>query len=363
MSRGRVNAEGNIVWDGATPSPATSQSPPSSLAGCVWIIVIILLVSMFRAGCTNNTVPPVTPNPPQKIQPGAATPLPPPVPSKLETPTVSTISATGSNAIRVTWNPVSNASGYWFECATNMAFVPIVTSGMVDVPSTEISGLNANTAYYVRVMAVGTGRFSNSDYSTVKSVTTTKPTPDSPVITASAIDSNGIRVTWNPVGNASNYVIEYATNSAFTTNFGTIASTTTRRDITGLNPNTTYYVRVMALGTAGKSDYSTVESATTLKLQLGTPRIINFLWERDMRALGIVWTRVNNVDRYHIEYTTDPNFRVGIRTITAGPTLTSWGITGLNANTVYYIRIKAVGTGYIDSDYSIPIWYLTPRLR
>jgi len=154
-------------------------------------------------------------------------------------------------------------------------------------------------------------------------------------------------------------VIEYATNSAFTRDVGRVASTTAWKDITGLNPNTTYYVRVMARGVAGESKYSTARSVTTARITLDTPVITHWAWDRE--AIGIVWTPVNNADNYRIEYTTDENFLVGVRTITVGPSPTSRSITGLRSFTIYHVRIRATGAGFTDSDYSIPVFIRTPR--
>jgi len=95
-----------------------------------------------------------------------------------------------------------------------------------------------------------------------------------PVIQVSAIGSNAIRVRWNPVSNARSYVINYTTDSALMVveyptgalQRRTIRSPATSIDITGLSPNTTYYVRVMAIGDWNpyhNSDHSTVQSVTT----------------------------------------------------------------------------------------------------
>ena len=184
---------------------------------------------------------------------------------------------------------------------------------------------------------------------------------DTPTVTVSATGSNEIRVTWNPISNAGSYDIQYATNASFTRNVDTVRSTSTSHDITRLDANTTYYVRVMAtsIGRYSNSDYSIVKSTTTVKRKLEAPSIVDGRWKRN--EIGVVWTRVNNADRYTIEYTTDRSFNTGIRTVSAGPLSTSTSITGLNANTTYHVRIKAIGAGFTDSDYSATAWFQTSR--
>ena len=88
-----------------------------------------------------------------------------------------------------------------------------------------------------------------------------------------------------------------------------------------------------------------------------TPAIVD--GRAGIQTITVDWTNVNNADRYSIEYTTDPNFNVGVRTITAETSPIR--ISGLNTVTIYYVRVKAMGVGYIDSDYSAPVWFETSR--
>ena len=284
--------------------------------------------------------------------------LPTPVQSKLRTPTVNTMSATDSGGISVAWDRISNASNYELQWATSSAFMTDTTSSVsTDATFGDLHSLNPNTTYYVRVMAIGSGRYSNSDYSTVRSATTTTLKLDTPTVTV-VPGNNGIRVTWNLISNASHYEIQYATNSAFTNDVRTVESTTVLRDITGLNANTTYHVRVRAQGTAGESDYSTVRSATTLRLKLRTPTILTPpKWGRS--TIDLRWTPIPNATSYTVEYSTNPSFNSGVRSVTSRTA--SREITGLLANTRYHVRVKAQGTGYTDSDFTDSIWIHTDR--
>ncbi|MGL6196704.1 MAG: DVUA0089 family protein, partial [Thermoguttaceae bacterium] len=96
--------------------------------------------------------------------------------SKLGMPTLGAVTGISSSAISVAWSAVSNASGYTVQYATNSTFTAGVgtvniTSGVTT--STNISGLSANTTYYVRILAKGNGTtHSDSDYSAAKSTKT-----------------------------------------------------------------------------------------------------------------------------------------------------------------------------------------------
>jgi len=103
------------------------------------------------------------------------------------------------------------------------------------------------------------------------------PTPD--IREISAIGSTDIRVVLRAVRNSEEYVIQWATDSAFTTASSETVRFNSRRDpirltIPRLSPNTTYFVRVMATSTDNfsNSHYSTVRSVTTAPArQTATP--------------------------------------------------------------------------------------------
>ena len=281
---------------------------------------------------------------------------------KLTTPVLGNVTATDSNTISVAWNAVPNANGYVIQYATNSAFTASVGTVVVDSQSTtsaNLTGLNANTTYYVRVMATGAGNYSDSDYSTVKSATTHKIKLAEPMLNiVTATSNNTINVTWNAMTNANGYMIQYATNSAFSSGVGTVAidsQSTTSANLTGLNANTTYYVRIMATGTGAysDSDYSAAKSATTYKIKLATPTLGN-VTATDSSTISVAWNTVTNANGYVIQYATNTAFTAGVASMTvSSQSTTSVNLTGLNANTTYYVRIVATGTGdYSESDYS-----------
>jgi len=186
---------------------------------------------------------------------------PPPARSKLETPTIHILIPTGDDKIKVFFGAsISNASNYKIEYTTDQTFrtgVRVIDSA---TSPAEITGLNVNNTYLVRVKATGTG-YSDSDYSQWESAKTVTIRPSSPTLrTVEPTGGTGIRATWDQVNNASEYRVQCATNSAFTTGLRTVNSANTWADLTGLSPNTTYYVHVMALGAGGDSEYSAVRS-------------------------------------------------------------------------------------------------------
>ncbi|MDR1932852.1 MAG: fibronectin type III domain-containing protein [Spirochaetales bacterium] len=104
--------------------------------------------------------------------------------------------------------------------------------------------------------------------STVEKKTTggagTVPTPNVPAgVSADALSSSSINVSWNSVDNAASYKIYYAVGSsgASKTLAGTVYGTSYTH--TSLNASTTYYYFITANNTIGESGYSSAKSATT----------------------------------------------------------------------------------------------------
>jgi hypothetical protein len=98
-------------------------------------------------------------------------------------------------------------------------------------------------------------------------------------IAASAVDGNSFTASWGTVTGATDYTIDVSTNNVFTailpsySNFSTGGANSIV--LTGLNPLTTYYFRVRAIGITC-NDYSATGSATTLCGAFPIPYYQNF---------------------------------------------------------------------------------------
>ena len=117
-------------------------------------------------------------------------------PTKLDNPVLETLSVIDGNTISVTWATVANASDYVVEYATADTFADKKTVTATGT-STTLTGLTANTTYYVRIIATGTGMYSDSDYSAAKSATTPPP-PLNDITMPSDGDSHDWTIRMNP---------------------------------------------------------------------------------------------------------------------------------------------------------------------
>jgi len=109
---------------------------------------------------------------------------------QLATP-VLTATPNGSNIINLTWVDVNNESSYLLETSPNGSTGWTQIGGTIAANSTSYShtGLNAVTAYYYRLKAIGDGvTYSNSEYSVIVNATTTSIDSDAQTfLTAASI--------------------------------------------------------------------------------------------------------------------------------------------------------------------------------
>ena len=295
--------------------------------------------------------------------------------TKLSTPTVSTPSggAIGDTSVSLSWNRVTNAAGYEVHYSTTSGFtlgavgVTKVTVNSGSTTTQRVASLTANTTYYFKVVATGSGSYSDSDASAQQTVKTNKTKLSTPTVgtpSGNAIRDTSISLSWNRVTNASGYEIHYSKTSGFTIGGGGVTkvtvnsgSTTTQR-VASLTANTSYYFKVLAKGGGAyiDSDASTQQTVKTKKTQLSTPTV-NTPSSGDITDTSVLlsWNRVSNAAGYRLYYSTRSGFGIpqGLLVGVFTAATTSDRVTGLTANTTYYFKLVAAGSGsYIDSDAS-----------
>ena len=265
----------------------------------------------------------------------------------INAPTGVTAVAQTSSSITVSWNPVSGALNYKVYYATGSSTGNKILANTVTGTSYTHTGLQANIVYYYFIVAVHSSA-GDSDYSSYASGVVFPGTPTG--VLASVQSTSSIRVTWNAVSGAVSYKVYYATGSSSGTKISASSSVIgTSYSHTGLQANTTYYYFIVAVNSAGDSDYSSFASATT---KLAAPTGVTATTQTTS-SINVSWNPVSGATSYKVYYTTswDPDMKILAGTVTG----TSYIHTGLSSQilaTTYYYYIVAVNSNN-ESDYSL----------
>lgn len=245
--------------------------------------------------------------------------------------------------IRLTWeNPISpNYQETIIRRSTTT--YPITLTDGVEIykgasTATTDTGLEAHTQYYYTIWA----KNNSGEYST--SVTATETTtadstvPASPTnVSANAISSSEITVSWDVVENTTEYIVERAIALSGPYAFlSTVNSNQTYYTDNSLTPSTSYYYRVLARNTYGDSVVSSPATATTNAAE-NAPISPSALTSSITNSSTVVLNWTDNA-------TTETAYRV--YRSTNGSAAVKLG-TDLNPNTITYTdSTQAVGNIY-----------------
>lgn len=211
-------------------------------------------------------------------------------------PMVATGTATAitptSATVNGTVNPEGQSTTYYFEYGTTTSYGSRTSmagagSGTADVKvSTSIEPLTPNTTYHYRLVATNASGTTLGDDVSFKA-----PKPPPPVVvarhaTSVAQTSAILNGTVNPAGQATSYVFEYGTTTAYGTQTPTASAGSGTKAIVvsatigALAPNTTYHYRLAATsvnGTTFSHDSSFKTAAVPAGVTLGAvPGTITF---------------------------------------------------------------------------------------
>lgn len=237
-----------------------------------------------------------------------------------------------SNALN--WDNIADATSYKIYRSLNenenfALIATVTTNSYID------NNLNPNTTYYYRVTAIDAANNESTPSNTigVSTVATDQETPIS--LTARPISQSEIALNWNAMNNVKTYSV-YRSN-AETGPFNQIGTTenTTYLD-TNLEPNTTYYYRVVYNNQNVNSPQIPTAMATTLT---NPPIQINpIATPRSCSAINITWSYVDNAQGYYIYQSNSYN---GPFTLVGLATGNQFIMNNLQNNTTYYYRVAA----------------------
>lgn len=167
-----------------------------------------------------------------------------------------------------------------------------------------------------------------------------------------------VTLTWSAAVGAEEYVVRWSPAGAGTwTERPAVAALTDT--VTGLAELTSYDFQVKSLAD-GMTD--SAWSATFTQATLDDPDLLAptnpAAGTPTTTTIPFSWDAVANADTYTAEYRISP----GAWTAVSGIVATNTTFTGLNPNTEYEMRVKAVADGFTDSPYSTTVTATTDAL-
>jgi fibronectin type 3 domain-containing protein len=249
---------------------------------------------------------------------------------------------TAANKISLFWSVVAGVTTYSvMRSIDGTTWTEISSTQDIGYIDTDIK---AGQTYHYKIVV--TGRGGETETSTI--ITLTVPseviepvTPSTPAsVKTLAVSMNSIKVTWDDVSNAAEYLIIYKKAVGGTS--AEVTSDAAEITLTGLDENTQYTVTVAARNSAGTSVPSAATLCTTLSKPLEKPAIPSNVAATALseKSINVTWDEINGAALYSVLYSTQANGTFTTRTSATN----SLVLESLNASTTYYIKVTAGNT-------------------
>lgn len=175
-------------------------------------------------------------------------------------PSGVSIAAVNISSLTANWASSPGANSYTFIVSTATGLSPVFASSTTAASTATVTGLDPNTTFYLAVSACGTVC---SAFSSLGSTITLAAPALS--LSTTAVSTTTISLLWNTNGNPSNtrFAVRGSLDNVVFNTFATV--TTSAVTLNGLNPGTTYYLKVVALNHGG------TEAAPSNLLAVRTP--------------------------------------------------------------------------------------------
>lgn len=275
--------------------------------------------------------------------------------ANLVAPASGTPSDVTTSSIQANWGQGGNPSGqsYSVQAAVDSGFTtpigPFTVAGFARV----FGSLTPNTTYYFKVAVVG------GPETILPSVSTLAEAPASPA-TSGATQSQ-IQLSWsggnNPGG--TEYRAEVSLASDFSTVLDTKITASNSATFTSLASNTLHYFRVRARNHASvATSYTSPVSAATLP----APPTAAAYQSITYSSVTITWSHGGNCTYFLAQASESAGYSSPIEARSSDCAARSIAIDGLQHDTVYYVRVGAVGPADATSFTSLATWTKTPLM-
>ena len=216
-------------------------------------------------------------------------------------------------------------------------------------PSFTISSLTADTQYTFQVRAITSVGNSQSNPSVTETTLATAATvPGAPTSLSATAQTGGtsVELDWtaptNTGGAAINdYDVRYQAGATAGGTWTSLGQTTTSYTQTGLDKGTQYTFQVRAVNSVGDSAASSSDTTTTLTTVPGAPTSLSI--STDATSADFSWTAPTDTGGAAIsDY--DVSSDDGATWNATGSTSTTYTLTGLDSETEYDFRVRAVNS-------------------
>lgn len=249
----------------------------------------------------------------------------------------------------------------WMVLSADSSFATWVSSSALALAqqTTDYYGLRPNTTYYFRV------KVETEDDSAYSSAVSSATPPAAPQgFSFSSVFVTSAALQWADGGNPAGtwYQAEAAIDEGFITAVGLSSGPAAAAGFGSLNPNTTYYFSLKALGFGGQdARYAAVVSTITLT----NPPVSEAYALVSSTGLSVFWDNNGNPEgtRYELAESTSAFATVNLSSVTDS---NYYEASGLTPNTTYYYRAAAVNGGGVRSavtEFSPVLTYAAPPLE
>ena len=337
-----ANADGYVVqW--ATVGQSFDTAREASVAGTSHTITGLEPNTDYRVQVIATRTTAVATGPPSS-PPATATTNAPLPPAQVSTVAAAALSDT---EISVSWSAVAFATAYVVEWREDGAYHAANRRAVVSGTSHTITGLEPSTAYFIRVAATRTGAANGPPSFPEATATTNAPLPPAQVSTVAAValSDTEVYVVWEPVANATAYVVEWREGGAYHAANRRAVVSGTSHTITGLEYSTAYFIRVAATRTGAVNGPPSFPEATATTNVPPTPAQVTGVQASALSdtEISVSWSAAENATAYVVEWREDGESHADDRrAVVAG---TEAIIENLEPETEYFIRVFGTREG------------------
>ena len=245
------------------------------------------------------------------------------LPNAPAAPTGLTTSGITQSSVTLSWTKSTGATAYKVRAGTTGAFTVLG-----DVATYTFTGLTANTAYTLQVLASNAG----GDSATAQTTATTNnvPPPAAPApptgLATSGITQTEITLSWTKSTGAIAYKVRKDSNDSWTP-LGDVAT----YEFTGLTADTDYSLQVLASNAGGDSAAASIRAKTLANVP-ATPADLATS-EITQTEITLSWTKSTGATAYKVRKDTDSWTTLG--------DVATYQFTGLTADTTYSLQVLA----------------------